>query len=375
MKVLILYHSPWWNATAYYGVTLAYGLQKSGHEVWFGADNGVPASKKAEEMEIRTFDLDLKTSNPLKLISEVRKLTRFVRENEIDIINTLSPQGHLFYFLADLLFGLKIPLVRSCCDVREPKSNFLNKYLYRKKADWLIFPCLSNLERYYRRLSFSKEHASVIYGAIDIKKYDSDQPEKILKEKYKIGKEEFVVGNVARLSPEKGHKHFLHVAAKVAAKIKNVKFVIVGKEEQLSIKELQDIAVTLNIGNKVIFTGFLEDTRCVADEFDIGVITSRFSETISRAALEYMTLAKPVVATDVNVLGEVIIDDLNGSIFDINDIKGMSDRIIYYIQNVDIRKNHGENGRKEAIGKYSLDKFVENTISVFEKVLSKRNSK
>ncbi|KPK95536.1 hypothetical protein AMJ80_05110 [bacterium SM23_31] len=371
MRILLLYYSPWWNATAYYGVTLAQGLQRAGHTVWFGTDETANAGHKAREKGIPIFNVKLQTINPVKAGVEISRLARFIKRENIDIVNTFSPQGHLFYFLAKRMFGLKAPLIRTCCDARKPKGNPFNKYLYNRCVNWLIFPCRSNLERYYNVLKFPPKNSSIIYGAIDINRYDHDKPHHILQKKYGLAKDTPVVGIIARLSPEKGHNHFLHVAAKVSSKINNAAFVIVGRQEQITIDSLKKLANNLGIADRVIFTGYIADPRSVVEEFAVGVIASRFSETISRAALEFMASAKPVVAANVNVLGEIIRHEKTGMVYDVDDVDGMADGIVELLSNQEKCAELGNNGRRDILEKFTIEKCAEETIAVYKNVLKK----
>lgn len=369
MKVLFLYYSPWWNATAYYGVTLAKGMVQKGNKVWFGTNKDSPGGLKAKDSGLVVFDVKLETINPVKFIIETWRVVQLVKREEIDIINTLSPQGHLLYFIASRIFGLKTPLVRTCCDARPPKSSFFNKWLYHRCVSWLIFPCRSNFERYYEILKFPPQRKSIIYAGFDIVKYETGQPEPILRKKYSIGKDVAIVGTLGRLSPEKGHRHFLHMAAEVLAKEKNVMFVIAGKEEQISVGSLKEIASNLSIKDKVIFTGFVEDPRTIIGEFTIGVITSRFSETISRAAFEYKAYSKPVIATNVNVLPEIIEHGKSGLIYEIDDIKGMAEGVVSLLRNEDQCREWGDKGRKEIENNYSIEFIAEETLHVYRDIL------
>jgi len=369
MKILLLYYSPWWNATAYYGVSLAKGLRDAGHSVWFGTVEGAPAWSKASEMGIDCFPVMLRTNNPVRMIAEVRRMAAFVRGNDIQIVNTLSPPGHLFHVVARLLFGLKTPLVRSCCDVRPPKSHFLNKYLYKKAVQWLIFPCRANYKRYHDILGFPVDRTSVIYPAIDVEAFDSEKPAPFIRDEFGIQETIPIIGSVARLSPEKGHHRFLEAAAKVAESIDNVRFVIIGKEEEVPVTELGEYAARLGIGDKVICTGFMPDPRGAISEFSVGIITSRSSETISRAALEFFAAGKPVVSTNVNILSEIVKNGVNGFISGIDDVDSMAESIVTLLTDTETYGRLSKNARNSALTDYNLKKYTSETVAVYERIL------
>ncbi len=371
MKMLLLYYSPWWNATAYYGVTLGMGLQRSGHDVWFCTKKDNLSWKKAETLGLNTYDIDLKSSNPFAVVGEIKKLGRFVQEKRIDFILTLSPQGHLFHYLGTKLGFLDIPLIRACCDVREPNNHFFNKHLYSNCVGKLIFPCKSNLERYHNKLNFPLEIAETIYAGFDIEAYDSNKPDKFLRKQYGIDEDTIIIGNTARLSPEKGHDHLIKVAAKVCEKVQNVKFVIAGQECQISINDLMKQAREYNVEDKFLLTGYLDDPRGAVRDFDIGIITSQWSETISRAALEFMSAGIPVVSTNVNCLGEVVENGLNGYNYDIHDVDGMTAGLLELIENKEKYHQISNNARKRVENKYKMVDFAENILFLCNDVLIK----
>ncbi len=355
-------------------MTLAHGLQDAGHEVWFGTDKDVPAAQKANEKDLRIFDVKLQTMNPIKIAIEVARLTRLVKKEKIDIVNAVSPPGHLFHFWGSILFGLNVPLVRTCCDARKPKNHWFNNHLYSQWADWLIFPCKANFERYYEVLKMPPQKTSVVYAGIDVAAFDNSKQGNKATDSIKTDKNQKIVGIVGRLSPEKGHRHFLHVVAKVAARVKNVRFVIVGQEFQVKTDSLSQLAESLGIADKVHFTGYVENACAAIDEFTIGVITSRFSETIARVALEYMTARKPVIATNVNVLEEIIKHEKTGMVFEIDDIIGMAEQITVLLDDESKCREWGQSARAEVEEFYTIESIAEKTITVYNKVLDGRKA-
>ncbi|MFC1733680.1 glycosyltransferase family 4 protein, partial [candidate division KSB1 bacterium] len=232
----------------------------------------------------------------------------------------------------------------------------------------LIFPCEAIRESYYERVRFDRQRASVIYPAIDLDRFDSNRQE--ISHDVSFEKNSPVVGIVARLSPEKGHEHFLKVAARIVAVKRNVTFVVIGKEEQITVDALREHADHLGIKENVVFTGFVNDPRKLMGDITIGVIASRFSEAVSRAALEYFAAGKPVVATKVNVLSEIIEPGINGFTYDIDDVTGMADGIQALLDDRKLYDTMARNARDSVEKRYNLQKFTEETIAVYDNVLT-----
>jgi glycosyltransferase involved in cell wall biosynthesis len=114
---------------------------------------------------------------------------------------------------------------------------------------------------------------------------------------------EKLVGIVARLVPIKAHEIFLQAAAQIRRSVPEVRFVVVGDGERRA--ELETLAGSLGLADRTIFLGWRRDMRAIYADLDVVVLTS-LNEGSPVAVIEAMAAARPVVATDVGGVSEVV---------------------------------------------------------------------
>lgn len=153
-----------------------------------------------------------------------------------------------------------------------------------------------------------------------------------------IPEKAYVIGMVGRISPQKAPDAFVKAAASVLKKIDNAYFVIVGDGELR--EEILRLSETLKLNDRLKITGWVDNPVEYMNLFDQAVLLSRW-EGFGLVLAEYMTLGKPIVATAVDAIPDIITDYENGlliesdnpnqaaeAIFKIHDNKQLRDKII-----------------------------------------------
>ena len=150
---------------------------------------------------------------------------------------------------------------------------------------------------------------SLIYNGVDLQRYNHQQPCCTLHEEYHIPEESPIVGVVARLEAEKGHRVLLEAWPLVLADHPEACLLIVGEGSERNSLEAQ--ASSLGISDHVIFTGRREDVPAVTAALDVAVLPS-YREAQGLSVLEAMALSRPVVASNVGGIPEMIEDSVSG---------------------------------------------------------------
>jgi glycosyltransferase involved in cell wall biosynthesis len=124
---------------------------------------------------------------------------------------------------------------------------------------------------------------------------------------------DFVVGCVARLDPMKDHTNLLNAAAIFARQNSDARFVCVGDGPSRYRNQLQTLANSLGLADRVLWAGDVADVRAAYNAFDIATLASSFGEGFPNVVGEAMACGIPVAATDVGdvrliagELGEVV---------------------------------------------------------------------
>jgi glycosyltransferase involved in cell wall biosynthesis len=371
LNVLQLINVRWYNACAYYAVSLSYALKKRGHKVIVAGDPHSPPLLKTKELGLLLYeDLWLSYTNPWMMVYNVKRMVDVVEKERIDIINAHRGEGHLISALARSFFKRKIPLVRTRGDVRPPKANLFNRYLNDKLTDKVITTCQVLKDGYIKKMNMSEDKVINIPVGIDHYFFSPREGNQIWKEKLNLPERSLVIGILGRLSPVKGHRYFIEAAEYVLRQTPHAIFIICGEDAQISAFELKKMVKKMGIDENFRFLGKVEDTREVVSLFDVGVVSSVGSETICRVALEYMSMGKPVVGTKVNAISEVVEHNVNGLLVEPKNAQQMGSAIIELLKDEEKRKRFGEASRRMVIEKFTQDIFAQRTEEVYLSLLS-----
>jgi glycosyltransferase involved in cell wall biosynthesis len=355
----------WYNACAYYAVELARGLGMSGHFSAIAGSMDTPAVAKARSYGIETVDCGRLS---IKKIADIPALSRVYRkyalENGISLVNVHTGSDQTVWTIA--LRGTGIPILRTSGNQIPPNVNIFSKFML-KKTKGVIVSCNTIKNYYSQGFGIINSEIPVINGGVDTEYFNYKSGRSELRRKNCIPDDAFVFGIIGRFSPDKGHNNFFRAAGEISKDYPGVYFIAAGWKAQYSGDDVKNMAESAGIGHRTIFLGKQNDSRDIISMLDAGVIASVRSETICRIAMEYMSMGVPVVASDTNVIPEVIRDGITGLIFPSGEPLKMAECMKTLIGSKTLRLSLGENGRNTAIKEYSLKAFAEKTIDAYRR--------
>ncbi len=306
----------------------------------------------------------------LNFTRQLRRLVRFIKENEIDVVHT-----HCFYTNIFGMTGAFLAGVRGRVTSKGETDGF--RTLMQKRAERAAFRlshrvianCLVvqnqliregvspskivqhynglDLERLKARASLRREEALAEFGLPIDRRYMS------------------IVANLR--NPVKDHPMFLRAAARVHAVVPNAGFAIAGEGELM--ESLRELAGQLGIQDDVFFLGRCDNVADLLFASEIGVLSSK-AEGFANAILEYMAAGLPVVATDVGGAREAIAEDETGYTVSSGDDEKMAARIIELLNDPKRASAMGERGKSKAAEKFSCDRHLQNTLELYDELLS-----
>jgi glycosyltransferase involved in cell wall biosynthesis len=150
---------------------------------------------------------------------------------------------------------------------------------------------------------------SLIYNGVDLERYDHTAPCCTLKGEYGMDDDAVLVGVVGRLELEKGHPTLLEAWPHVLAEVPCAYLIIVGEGSRQD--ALHQIAREQGIERHVVFTGRRDDIPEITAAFDVAVLPS-YREAQGLSILEAMALARPVVASNVGGIPEMVEHGVTG---------------------------------------------------------------
>ncbi len=150
---------------------------------------------------------------------------------------------------------------------------------------------------------------SLIYNGVDLERYDHQEPCCTLREEYGMGPGSQIAGVVARLEPEKGHATLLAAWPAVLQQVPGAYLLVVGEGNLRT--DLERQAAELRIADRVVFTGRRDDIPAVTAALDVAILPS-YREAQGLVVLEAMALCRPVVASNVGGIPEMIESGVTG---------------------------------------------------------------
>jgi glycosyltransferase involved in cell wall biosynthesis len=206
----------------------------------------------------------------------------------------------------------------------------------------------------------SADKVNVIYNGVESAQYPSDAQKK--REELGLNPKDIVIMHVANLRPVKGHKYLIEAFTQASQRFAGIKLVLIGKDELNG--QMQNLAQTLGIKDKILFLGQRTDVDQLLPVADICVLPS-LSEGMSNAILEYMASSKPVIATNVGGNPELIQNGYNGLLVDKENTKQLADALMDLLASKEKRLALGANGLKVIKEKFSMQAMMDN----YQKVL------
>lgn len=194
-------------------------------------------------------------------------------------------------------------------------------------------------------------------------------PENILKERQSLGIDEndFVFIMVGRLEEIKGHRYFIKAARRILENTANVKFLIVGEGNIES--ELRKI--TVDIGDKIIFTGFMRDIYKAVNISDVMVNASYGTEASSLAIIEAMSLGKPVIASDYGGNPYQVEDNVTGLIVPAKDEIRLADAMLLLKNNKVMYTQMSLNSMDSFNSKFTAKIMTSNIEEIYRKLVER----
>jgi len=305
------------------------------------------------------------------------RLTQLLRAREYDIVHTHLPRSDVVGSIAlSLAPG---PLLISS---KHNQHDFLHNPLVRSLVRWtgrkeVHAIAISRAVRdYYVRLGLVRDpkRISVIYYGLNVDQIQREyQARRVELETFRrslFGDDALVVGTVARLTRQKGLGYLLRAMATVIRREPRARLVVVGTGEQR--EDLEALAGRLGIAEHVLLAGFQEDIVAWVSCMDVFVLPSLW-EGFGLALLEAMALARPVVATRVGPIPEVVVDQETGILVPPQDVSGLVAAIGALLQDEERRVSLGRAGLRRAFERFSLQEMVVRTTQVYDDCLNGRD--
>lgn len=192
----------------------------------------------------------------------------------------------------------------------------------------------------------------VIYNPINLARFDAGHS---LRHELGISANEVVIAYLGQIREMKGVADFIAMARRIEAP--HARFLLAGKcrdsKKYAGSYSSDDLQALAGGDSRIRYIGYREDVENIYHTADIIVVPSRWQEPLGLINLEAGACRKPVVATRVGGIPEVVKDDINGYLVEAADIEGLADRVTRLIADPALRHRLGAAGRALVEAEYT----------------------
>lgn len=227
---------------------------------------------------------------------------------------------------------------------------------FLRRCDHLVYGCRYQQALWSRKYRLSASRSRCIYNGVDVRAFSPDaDPSRgpSFRRDFDVPQDALVVGAIGRFAPEKDFKLLIEAVRRLNATGRAAWLVLVGEGGER--RNLLSAAVKAGLNSRVLFPGILEDVRPALAAMDLFVLPSRAVETFSNAALEAMSMARPVVLSNIGGAAEMIEPGESGFLFEAGDVEGLLAAMTRLYDSPRLRERVGGAARRRVEERFGFD--------------------
>lgn len=350
-------------------VVLSEWLRHRGHNVLAVCPPGGWLPEQLREAGVPSLEMPMRG---LTSTGTVLALKRIAREHQADVIHThLTRAAYMGYFAGALS---RVPVVSS---VHVLTHDFAYRHLPGRNhwfvtvSDYLRQTIIAKgisprrVHTVYNGTEFSTEPLSVLPDVTD-----SLHPLSVRAE-LALPADAELIGLFGRVDPFKGHPLLVSAAKRIVEKRPRAYFLFVGHAEPHIQQSLWEQARADGMEDRLRFTGVRNDVARLMDAVDVAAVPSEF-ETFGMVIIEAMARGKPVVATRIGGIPELIEDGATGFLVE-RTPEAFADALASLLSSPARRLAMGNAGRERARSLFSAQAMAQNMEEVYRQMLQERS--
>jgi len=301
-------------------------------------------------------------------INRVSALDAILLSENINIINS-HHLGSLFHlvFSRERRRRIWIHTEHIRPDIEYVGSQLLKCASWLYKRPDVVTGVSSEVVSYYtKELGVAPEKCRLVLNGVNVAAFS--RTVEVVRKRQEVGllDTDIVVGTMANLRPQKNHKNLIRAFAQARKKAPNLKLLLAGDGECRS--DLEELACKLDVSNGILFLGHRTDAEELMAIIDIYCLPS-FYEGMPLSIMEAWAAGKPVVATDVLGIREIVRDQENGLLVRSDDSSALADALLKMIQDDKLQQTIANNGRNLAHAECSIEQMVARYESIYRNLM------
>jgi glycosyltransferase involved in cell wall biosynthesis len=308
-------------------------------------------------------------------VRAVYALRRLIRSGPYDIVHTHNFVPNYYSCMATLFMPGAPPIINTCHDMGTRLSNTQLRLLYRAsviRTSAVAMVSHGVADHFIASRWVDPDRVTVIHNGISVERFAASSSQRSrARARLGIAENTFLIGSLGRLADEKNQRLLLEALATIRTSLPNAFLCLVGGGPKEA--ELRHLALELEIADRVIFTGEIEDVAAVLPAFDVMAMSSN-TEGYSVALLEAAAAGLPTVATHVGGNTEIVQNAVSGIIVPPRDRDAFATALMRMAGDPELRIRMGKAARDWALSRSSISSTADAYASLYSKHRTTRRS-
>jgi glycosyltransferase involved in cell wall biosynthesis len=332
-------------------------MRAHGHWIALAAHPDSAIAKRAREAGMTFYALH---THKALLPLEVVRLAAWLIANRVQIVNTHSSNDGWLAGLAARLTGAR--LIRSRHIEVDYPNRFWSGLAFRTLPHHVITTSQRIADRLVAELGVPRKCVECVATGVDLAKFDP-AAKGTLREELKVPTGVPLIGMISVLRSWKGHLTLLEAVAALRKK-RDLRVAIAGEGPMR--KDLPGEIARLGLTDCVTLLGHRTDVPNILASLDVLVLPSYAHEGIPQIILQAQAMTRPIVATRIGGIPEVVEDGKTGVLVEPREAKALEEAIGRLLDDASCAGALGQNGRQQIEAKYSVDAMGEKLLGLYE---------
>ena len=347
----------------------------------FIVTSGGKLIKYINKKKVKLIKLPVHSKNPILIFLNSIILIFIILFYNISVVHARSRAPAWSCLLATKITRRKfVTTFHGTYNFTNPIKKFYNSVMLR--SDLIIAGSnfiFSHINEKYSKYLTKKKKFLVIFRGINVDYFDPtttlESDENKLRSEWKVKKDRILILMPGRLSTWKGQEMFIEALNLVNIELGHEAFyaIILGSDQGRNVykKKLLRLMEQYRLNNQLKFINHCDNMPLAYKISDIVVSASIEPEAFGRVSVEAQSMEKPVIASNIGGSNETIINDKTSFLFEVGKPKSLCKKIIEVLQlDESTLKSMGNEGRKNIIKKFNVEKMCFSTYSEYKKLLN-----
>ena len=347
----------------------------------FIVTSGGELTKYIDKKKVKLIRLPVHSKNPILIFLNSIALVFIILFCNISIVHARSRAPAWSCLLATKITRRKfVTTFHGTYSFNNFIKKFYNSVMVR--SDLIIAGSnfiFSHVNKNYFKYLGLKKKFLVIFRGINVDYFDPttimESDENKLISEWELKKDKKIILMPGRLTPWKGHEVFIEALNLVNKKLGYESFyaIILGSDQGRDVysKKIKRLVEQHRLTNQLKFIQHCKDMPLAYKISDLVVSASIKPEAFGRVAVEAQSMEKPIIASNIGGSKETIINNITGFLFDSGNSESLSEKIIDILQlDESTLKSIGNEGRKNTIKKFNVEKMCFSTYAQYQKLLN-----